>query len=192
MTILADSDADAALIAADLLAQAEHDEDARPILISLSETLVKNVEDELELQLSTLPTASTARAALCNGGFAVVAENLDEAIEVCDRLAPEHLHLHLSNPQPTAERLTHYGALFIGSSAAEVLADYGAGPNHVLPTGGTARLHGGLSVLDFLRVRTWLKIDDPDGARELSRDAAQIARLEGLEAHARAADRRAR
>ncbi len=192
LTILADSDADAALIAADLLAQAEHDEDARPILISLSETLVKNVEDELELQLSTLPTASTARAALCNGGFAVVAENLDEAIEVCDRLAPEHLHLHLSNPQPTAERLTHYGALFIGSSAAEVLADYGAGPNHVLPTGGTARLHGGLSVLDFLRVRTWLKIDDPDGARELSRDAAQIARLEGLEAHARAADRRAR
>lgn len=192
LTVLADGDADSALVAADLLAQAEHDEDARPILVSLSETLVKEVEDELEQQLTTLPTASIARTALHRGGFAVVAENLDEAIDVCDRLAPEHLHLHLSDPEPTADRLKHYGALFIGAAAAEVLADYGAGPNHVLPTGGTARLYGGLSVLDFLRVRTWLQIDDPDDARELSRDAAQIARLEGLEAHARAADRRAR
>lgn len=192
LTVLADDDADSALIAADLLAQAEHDEDARPILVSLSETLVKEVEDELEQQLTTLPTASIARTALHRGGFAVVAENLDEAINICNRLAPEHLHLHLSDPEPTADRLKHYGALFIGAAAAEVLADYGAGPNHVLPTGGTARLYGGLSALDFLRVRTWLQIDDPEAARELSRDAAQIARLEGLEAHARAADRRAR
>jgi histidinol dehydrogenase len=89
-----------------------------------------------------------------------------------------------------APRLRHYGALFVGTAAAEVLGDYGAGPNHVLPTGGAARSAGGLSVLTFLRVRTWLAIDDPAGARELVEDAAWLGRVEGLEAHARSAERR--
>ena len=89
-----------------------------------------------------------------------------------------------------AARLGCYGGLFVGPGAAEVLGDYGAGPNHVLPTSGAARHRGGLSVLDFLAVRTWLRIDDPAAARELAGDAARLARLEGLEAHARAAERR--
>ncbi len=98
------------------------------------------------------------------------------------------LPVFISGSEPIARRCQHYGGLFIGAGAAEVLGDYGAGPNHVLPTGATARYTGGLSVLTFLRVRTWMQMDDP---RTLARDAAHLARLEGLEAHARAADRRA-
>lgn len=113
------------------------------------------------------------------------------AVEICDRLAPEHLEIHVDNAQEIARNCKHYGALFIGSAAAEVMGDYGAGPNHTLPTGGTARYTGGLSVLSFLRVRTWLRIDDRDAADSLARDAGRLAELEGLEAHARSARRRA-
>ncbi|MHC5022188.1 MAG: histidinol dehydrogenase, partial [Planctomycetota bacterium] len=96
----------------------------------------------------------------------------------------------VEDPTAAANRLRHYGALFIGHGSAEVMGDYGAGPNHVLPTGGTARSTGGLSVLTFLRVRTWLRIEDAAAAAGLARDAADLARLEGLEGHARAAERR--
>lgn len=189
LVALADEFADPALIAADLLAQAEHDDDALPALIALDEKIVAAVERELETQLKTLPTAATARRALANG-FAVVAPDWDAAVELCDRLAPEHLQLHITPIKHIAPRLRHYGALFIGAPAAEVLGDYGIGPNHVLPTGGTARSTGGLSVFTFLRVRTWLRIDDPHAAVGAARDAAALARLEGLAAHARAAERR--
>ncbi|MEM7199111.1 MAG: histidinol dehydrogenase [Planctomycetota bacterium] len=189
LVVLADESADPGMIAADLLAQAEHDDLALPILVALSPALPQQVDAELERQLATLPTAATARVALSRG-FSVVAASLDQAVSLCDRLAPEHLQLLTQDPEALAKRLRHYGGLFIGANSAEVLGDYGAGPNHTLPTGGTARSTGGLSVLTFLRVRTWLRLAEGPETRALARDAAALARLEGLEAHARAADRR--
>ena len=191
LVILADASADPETVAADLLGQAEHDPDAVPILVTTDATLPDRVAAALERRLLDLPTAATARAALDNG-FAVVARDLDEAARACDQLAPEHLELALPRAvaDALAPRLSHYGGLFVGHAAAEVFGDYGAGPNHVLPTGGTARFSGGLSVFDFLRVRTWLAIDDPAAAQVLVRDATALARHEGLEAHARSAERR--
>jgi len=189
LTVFADDTADPATVAADLLAQAEHDPDAVPVLVTLDPALPDRVETELTRQLGDLPSAAVARAALANGGV-IVAATLDDAIAACDAIAPEHLRLELRNADAVAPRLAHYGALFVGAGAAEVLGDYGAGPNHVLPTGGTARSTGGLSVYTFLRVRTWLRIDDRAAARPLIEDAIWLGRAEGLEAHARAAEQR--
>lgn len=189
LVILADRTAEAATVAADLLAQAEHDPDALPILITLDKALQDGVEAELERQLKTLPTAEIARAALKNG-FSVHVDSLEEGVRLCDQLAPEHLELLLEDPAQAAERARHYGGLFVGALAAEVLGDYGAGPNHTLPTGGSARVAGGLSVHTFLAIRTWMTIDNPAQAAQLVDDAARLARLEGLEAHARSAEKR--
>jgi phosphoribosyl-ATP pyrophosphohydrolase/phosphoribosyl-AMP cyclohydrolase/histidinol dehydrogenase len=189
LTILADDTADPGNVAADLLAQAEHDPDAVPVLVTLDPTLLDRVEVELVRQLRDLPTAETARLALANGGVIVVA-SVDDGVAACDAIAPEHLQLDLREAAAVAPRLAHYGALFVGTGAAEVLGDYGAGPNHVLPTGRTARSTGGLSVYTFLRVRTWLRIDDRAAALPLIEDAVWLGRAEGLEAHARAAERR--
>ncbi len=186
LVVCADGSAEPAIVAADLLAQAEHDPDALPVLVSTDEELIRDVNEELEAQLGDLPTAGTASAALKNG-YAVLVPDLETARRVCDRLAPEHLELHIDDAETEAWRFNHYGGLFIGPGAAEVLGDYGAGPNHTLPTGGTARHTGGLSVLHFLRVRTWLSIDNPTAATPLVRDAERLADLEGLSAHARAA-----
>jgi histidinol dehydrogenase len=189
LTIFADDSADPATVAADLLAQAEHDPEAVPVLVTLDPALVERVEQELACQLGDLPTGDVARAALANGGVIVVA-SLAEGIAACDAIAPEHLQLDLRDAEAVAPRLAHYGALFVGGGSPEVLGDYGAGPNHVLPTGGTARFSGGLSVYTFLRVRTWLRIDDYNAAQSLVEDAVWFGRAEGLEAHARAAERR--
>ncbi len=189
LLVFADASVDPAIVAADLLAQAEHDPDAVPMLVTLDSTLAERVESEIRRQLADLPTARVARAALANGGVIKV-RTVDEGIAACDAIAPEHLQLELRDAGKVAPRLTHYGALFIGSHAAEVLGDYGAGPNHVLPTGGAARWTGGLSVYAFLQVRTWLRVDDAVTARPLFEDAAWLGRIEGLEAHARAAERR--
>jgi len=189
LTVFADDTADPSSVAADLLAQAEHDPDAVPFLVTLDPTLADRVEQELTRQLRDLPTAETARLALANGGVIVVA-SVDEGRAACDAIAPEHVQLELREAAAVAPRLAHYGALFVGAGAAEVLGDYGAGPNHVLPTGGTARSTGGLSVYTFLRVRTWLRIDDRAAALPLIQDAIWLGRAEGLEAHARAAERR--
>jgi histidinol dehydrogenase len=191
LVVLADGDADPEVVAADLLAQAEHDADARPILVTWAPALADAVDAALDRQLRDLPTAATARAALA-AGFAVLCPTRDAALATCDRLAPEHLEVLTADADALAPRLQHYGGLFLGAAAAEVLGDYGVGPNHVLPTGGTARFTGGLSVLHFLRVRTWLRLNDGPAARAMAADAAALARLEGLEAHARSADRRAR
>ena len=189
LVVFADATASPAVVAADLLAQAEHDPDAVPVLVTIDPALRDRVAAELKRQLAALPTAAVARAALANGGVVVVA-NIEEGIAACDGLAPEHLELCLENATTVAPRLAHFGALFIGAGAAEVLGDYGAGPNHVLPTASTARARGGLSVYTFLRVRTWLRIDDVAAARPLVEDAAWFGRVEGLEAHARSAERR--
>lgn len=186
--VVADETADPAMVAADLLAQAEHDVDAVPSLVSMSGTLAEQVEAELESQLADLPTAETARAALENG-VCVLVEDTQQAASVSDSLAPEHLALHVADPRALAMVVRSYGSLFVGGSAAEAFADYGAGPNHVLPTGGGARFQAGLSVMTFLKPSTWLAIDRPG---DLIDDTARLARLEGLEAHARAALRRSR
>src|SRR6266540_2116304 len=187
LVVFADATASPAVIAADLLAQAEHDPDAMPVLVALDPTLPDRVDAALARQLADLPTGETARAALWNGGVIVVA-NVEEGIAACDALA--HVELLLETAAAVAPRLAHFGALFIGAGSAEVLGDYGAGPNHVLPTAGTARSKGGLSVYTFLRVRSWLRIDDVVGARPLIEDAAWFGRVEGLEGHARSAERR--
>src|SRR6185437_16969711 len=142
----------------DLLAQAEHDPDAFPALVTTDAPLIEAVNVALAEQLATLPTHATAREALKNG-FAVLAGDLDEAIDVCNILAPMYLELELKDMEAIVPRLKHYGGLFIGAGAAEVFGDYGIGPNHVLPTGTSARFVGGLSVFTFLRVRTWLRVN---------------------------------
>jgi histidinol dehydrogenase len=187
LVVVADGSADPETVAADLLAQAEHDPDASPILVSLDEPLIETVQGELESQLAELPTRATAGAALGNG-FAVFAPSIDEAIEVCDRIAPEHLELMIEGAAENAHRFRCYGGLFVGAGAAEVLGDYGAGPNHVLPTGGSARHHGGLSVATFLVARTWMRIDEPAGG--LVQDAMDLAEIEGLIGHKRSAAKR--
>jgi phosphoribosyl-ATP pyrophosphohydrolase/phosphoribosyl-AMP cyclohydrolase/histidinol dehydrogenase len=187
LLVVADATADPGLIAADLLAQAEHDPDARPWLALTCSPLLARVEAELRAQLADLPTAETARAALAGGGV-FQCEDLDAAAALAARLAPEHLELLVREPRAAAARFEHAGALFLGPASGEVLGDYGAGPNHVLPTGASARARAGLSVFDFLRPTTWLELHAGAGA---AGDAARLARLEGLEAHARAAERRA-
>jgi len=186
LVVLADDSANPTLVAADLLAQAEHDAEALPVLLTTSASLIDAVNDALEQQLRTLATADVAKRSLANG-FAVRCANQAEALATADLIAPEHLQIVTRDASDLARMAKHYGALFIGEQAAEVLADYGAGPNHVLPTGRSARFSGGLSVQCFLRIRTWLQRGDPHQAE----DAAALARLEGLEGHARAADFRA-
>ncbi len=191
LVVLADDSAEPAMVAADLLAQAEHDPDALPVLVTPSPALADAVDTELGKQLIGLPTRVVAEAAL-DHGFAVVTADIGEAIRVCNALAPEHLQVLTSDARAIAERLNHWGGLFIGGASAEVFGDYGVGPNHTLPTGGVARFKGGLSVFDFLRVRTWLKLEPGDETETMVEDAAALARLEGLEAHARAAEWRIR
>ena len=187
IVVVADSTSEARVVAADLLAQAEHDPDALPILITDAPGLLLKVEEALALELDSLPTAGVASVALARG-FAVVVEDMEEAIELCDNIAPEHLALHTESPDKIAGKLSAYGSLFVGDASAEVLADYGAGPNHVLPTGRGARFQSGLSVMTFLKSPTWMTMSQPG---LIAGDAAELARLEGLEAHARAADLRA-
>ena len=189
LVVLADETADAALVAADLLAQAEHDPQALPVLVTWSPELAEQVDEQLDKQLVDLPTAATARASLGNG-FTVLAADLSEALAVINALAPEHVEVMVAELAAAQARLGCYGSLFLGSSSAQVFGDYGAGPNHVLPTGGTGRFTGGLSALHFLAVRTWLRLDDARHPQSLAHDAVHLARLEGLEAHARALERR--
>ncbi len=189
LVVVGDAAANPSLIAADLLAQAEHDVRALPILVSVDAALIDAVERELERQARDLPTADVAIQALSNGG-AIYCGDRAEAVRVCNDLAPEHLQLSVAHPDSLLPQLKHYGAVFVGERAAEVFGDYGAGPNHVLPTGRTARAKGGLSVLDFLRIRTWIRSGDNASATELIEDSAWLARREGLEAHARAAEAR--
>ncbi|RHZ11068.1 hypothetical protein DYB37_011709 [Aphanomyces astaci] len=172
----------AATIAADLLAQAEHDTAAVPILVTDSTALLDAVNAAIVDQLTTLPTADTAAVSVAKG-FAVLCPSLDSCVDVANVLAAEHVEIMTADSQAVADRIQHYGA-------AEVLGDYGVGPNHVLPTGGTARYTGGLSVHTFLRIRTWMRIDDGQLSQEAVADAVQLARVEGLEGHARAAERR--
>jgi histidinol dehydrogenase len=189
--VICDDSADAAIVAADLIAQAEHDVVARAILLSTCDKLIEDIDAEVEKQVHALPepNRSTALAAL-KQSFAVKCKDIDECIQISDDIAPEHLEVQTRNSNEDAFRCTNYGGLFIGVGAAEVLGDYGAGPNHTLPTGGTGRYTGGLSVFNFLRIRTWMRVDDNEKSQVMVDDSVIMARLEGLEGHARAAEQR--
>jgi len=189
--VLADNTACPSVIAADLLAQAEHDTDALPVLVTTDPTLPEKVNQELKVQLETLSTSPVASVAV-NKGFYVFCETMDEALKITNKIGPEHLEVMTLNSVDTSKKCTSYGGLFIGQKSAEVIGDYGAGPNHVLPTSGSARYTGGLSVFTFLRIRTWMKLDDVKSMEQsqLLDDCVHLARIEGLEGHARAAEKR--
>ncbi len=189
LLVIADQSADPCTVAADLLAQAEHDTAAVPMLICFSESFARATQKAVADRLTSLPEPNSGIASAAMGnGWILVAKDRESAAAAAERCAPEHLELHVDDPGYYAKAVSSAGAVFIGSASAEVFGDYGAGPNHTLPTGGAARFAGGLSVLHFLRARTWLSMD-ADGA--LVEDSASFARLEGLEGHARAAEARA-
>ena len=189
LVVAADAGADPETVAADLLGQAEHDVDAVPILVTTSQSLAEAVAAECERQLAILSTANIARPALRNGA-AVLCRSRSEMIEVVNRCAPEHLEIQCDDPDAFLAEVQHYGGAFVGAGAAEVFGDYGAGPNHVLPTGGTARYTGGLSVLTFVRVRTWIRMDELSEAVDVLDDTIALANQEGLMGHARSAEAR--
>jgi len=193
--VLADESADPAFVAADLLAQAEHDPLASCVLVTDSVKLAMAVQSELKRQLADLPRAKIATAALRNWGLIVVTRNLKDAVAVANDLAPEHLEIITRRPRELAPQLTTAGAIFLGPYATEPLGDYLAGPSHTLPTAATARAFSGLSVYTFLR-RTSLIEADRKGLEELSEALSVLAAVEGLEAHRRAVvmrtDRRGR
>jgi histidinol dehydrogenase len=175
-------------LAADMLAQAEHDVDASAVLLTTSRALAEAVAAEVERQLAVLPTAPVAREAIERNSAAVVVASLDEAMDLANRFAPEHLSI------PDASLLAkvkHAGSVFVGPFSPEAAGDYASGPNHVLPTSGAARIRGGLSVMDYVKIIS---------VQELSKEAlcaltpaiTSLARAEGLEAHARSVEVRAR
>ena len=189
--VIADASATPAFVAADLLSQAEHDPLAASILVSPSATLVARVDAELRRQLAILPRRAIATRALRRHGTAFVTASLAEAVELANRLAPEHLELAVRNPERVARDVRHAGAIFLGEHAPEPFGDYLAGPNHVLPTGGSARFASPLGVYDFVKRSSIIGASRATLAK-LGPAVAALARLEGLEAHARAVDLRIR
>jgi histidinol dehydrogenase len=184
--VVADHTADPALVAADLLAQCEHDPRARATLVTTYRPLAQEVLREVEHQLSGLPTARVARDAWEANGEVYLVPDLEAAVELANERAPEHLEVHVADWRGLLPRLKNYGSLFLGALAAEVFGDYVSGTNHILPTGGAVRFSGGLWVGTFLKVCThqWLTYE---GARLLAPVACRLSALEGLAAHARAA-----
>jgi histidinol dehydrogenase len=175
-------------LAADMLAQAEHDADACAILLTTSKKLAGAVAAEIERQLRTLPTAAVAKQSIRRNSAIVIVRSLDEAIEIANRFAPEHLSI----PDETLlEKVNHAGSVFIGPFSPEAAGDYASGPNHVLPTSGAARLRGGLSVMDYLKVISVQQLS-AESLRRLAPAITTLARAEGLEAHARSIEVRTR
>jgi histidinol dehydrogenase len=186
--VIADDEADPRLIAADLLSQAEHDESAYPLLVCASDLMAQAVCRELEGQLATLPRATIARAALSNGA-AFVALSRERIAAVAERLAAEHLALHVVDPHGLLSSIRRAGAAFVGPLTPEAMGDYVAGPSHVLPTGGAVRFGSPLGVYDFV-TRTSIIQYNADALARQEKAVCALARLEGLEAHARAVEAR--
>lgn len=188
---IADDSANPKWLAADLLAQAEHDIVAQPILATDSEEIAKAVQQEIEEQLKDLPTAATARQSVDTFGKIIVTSSIEEACEIANKKAPEHLELAMNAGEKleAAKKLVHnYGSLFIGHGSAEVFGDYAAGLNHTLPTSGSARFTGGLSVRAFIKTVTTLRtIEGKEGPLASAKAAGILGDAEGLAAHARAA-----
>jgi len=184
VVVIADRDNDSAWIAADLLAQAEHDTAAQSILVTDNAAFADNVMQAVEAQLATLPRAETARASWDDFGAVILVQSLDEAPAIADRLAPEHLEIATDDADALAARISDAGAIFIGRYTPEVIGDYVAGTNHVLPTARSARFASGLGVLDFMKRTSLLKLD-ADSLKALGPAAMTLARAEGLDAHRR-------
>ncbi|HEX4965063.1 MAG TPA: histidinol dehydrogenase [Thermoanaerobaculia bacterium] len=189
VVIVADGSADPGDVAADLLAQAEHDPQAAAVLVTPDAKLAKRVAAEVERQLAALSTAGTARASLENFGAALVVEDMAEALELVERIAPEHLQLVGPEAEALGSQVVVAGAIFLGGATPEVFGDYVAGPSHVLPTCGSARFASGLGVEDFLRRSHTLRFS-AGAASHRAAAAATLADAEGLPAHAASARRR--
>src|SRR5215468_41285 len=182
--ILADSAANPDWIAADLLAQAEHDAAAQPILMTDDAALAGDVERAIESQLATLPRGEVARASWRNFGAVILVRQLDEAVPLIDAVAPEHLEIIANDAERLVEKIRNAGAIFLGHYTPEAVGDYVAGSNHVLPTARSARFSSGLGVLDFMKRTSILKCG-PEQLRALGGAAIALGEAEGLEAHAR-------
>lgn len=189
IAILADETAYADEVAADLLSQAEHDQLACAILVTTSETLAEQVAVEIEKQLSTLPREEIARTSIENFGAIYVAETMSDAVEAINTLAPEHLEVLTKNAEAVAEQVRHAGGIFIGRYSSEPVGDYFAGTNHVLPTNSTARFASGLGVDDFIKKSSVVYYSEKTWAKNAPK-IARLARMEGLEGHARAVESR--
>jgi len=187
--VVADDTADPAWVAADLLAQAEHDVLATAILFTPSRKLAEAVQVEIGQQMEQLSRAAIIAQSLAGRGGIVLTANLDEACRLASDFAAEHTCLAVADPAAYAGKIPNAGGLFIGERSFEVLGDYIAGPSHVMPTSGTARFASPLNVLDFVKISSLIQLDDATSA-QLSPIAAQIARAEGLTAHANAAEKR--
>ena len=185
--VVCDGQTDPDWIAVDLFSQAEHDEDAQSLLVSPDAGFLDRVAASIERLLPDMPRAGIIRASLQGQGALIKVRDMDEAIEVANRVAPEHLELSVAEPQAVAARIRHAGAIFMGRYTAEVIGDYCAGPNHVLPTSRTARFSSPLGVYDFQK-RSSLIMCSAEGANTLGKTAALLAHGEGLTAHARSAE----
>jgi histidinol dehydrogenase len=188
LLVVADAGASPPTVAADLLSQAEHDSSAQVLLVTPAAGLAEAVRTQVEAQLSALPRRDIARASLAEARIVLCAD-LDEAVDIANLYAPEHLSLAVADPEPLIARIRNAGAVFAGGGAAETFGDYLAGSSHVLPTDGAARAWSGVSVHTFLKAIS-VQTVTPEAARRIAAPAALLARLEGLEAHARAADAR--
>jgi histidinol dehydrogenase len=186
--LIADKSADVNHVVADLLAQAEHDF-AQPVLVTTSESLAKAVLKIVEAQLKTLTTEKAARASVYERGFIVLVKTIEEAVEVANAYAPEHLCLLVKKPWEVVPMVKHAGGLFIGEHSMEALGDYLAGPSHVMPTSGTARFSSAINLRDFQKVIPFIFMSEKS-VNQIGAPAAKMARAEGLEAHARAIESR--
>ena len=184
--IVADSKSNPRHIAADLLSQAEHDKLASAVLVTDSADLAQAVSEELERQITALERCEIARASIDNNGKIIVADDLRKVIDIANEIAPEHLELCVDNPFDWLDSIRHAGSIFMGRSCPEALGDYFAGPNHTLPTSGTAKFSSPLSVDDFIK-KTQYTYYTPDALRRVAEDVAYFARKEGLTAHAKSA-----
>ena len=184
--IVADGTTNPRFAAADLLSQAEHDRLASAVLVTDSYDLALAVQAELEVQIPKLERAEIARASIDNNGKIIVAENLRQAIDIANEIAPEHLELCVDNPFDYLDAIRHAGSIFMGKNCPEALGDYLAGPNHTLPTSGTARFSSPLSVDDFIK-KTQYTYFTKDALARVAQDVAYFARAEGLTAHAKSA-----
>ena len=187
--IIADETANPEYCAADLLAQAEHDPLASAILITTSPRLANNVDREVEQQLRTLPRRDIAAESLQNRGKIVIVASVDEAIELANLYAPEHLYLMVDKATSYINKISNAGCIFVGEKSTVVLGDYVAGPSHVLPTGGTARYSSPLNITDFIKFTNLVNLDEVS-LKQIAPAASIIARAEGFEAHARAVEKR--
>ncbi|WP_019589126.1 MULTISPECIES: histidinol dehydrogenase [unclassified Thioalkalivibrio] len=188
--VVCDGETDPEWIAADLFSQAEHDEQAQAILVSWDHAFLDRVNEAMDRLLADMPRAEIIRTSLQDRGALIAARDLDDAVAVANRVAPEHLELSLADPQAALDAgLRHAGAVFMGRHTSEALGDYCAGPNHVLPTSRTARFSSPLGVYDFQKRSSIIQCS-PEGAARLGRTAAELAHGEGLTAHARSAELR--